>query len=293
MAASAAPLSSTRWSRTLAHTLLACSASLALHAVALGGLAWLYHRSIAMTLPAPEVRLAAVYLAPAAVREEGRPEAAPAAPVAQETREAAPPPAPVAVEPRSEAPSPRAAPAPPQQIVKAAAAEAPERTQSDLSRASEPPSAAADGRVHQPAREGAQPATSLASQPVVSAGPSVPLSVPAGRGTQGGGRATDARTHAGIEWRVQDWLAQHRHYPRAARRSGAEGTVWVRFVLDRAGALQGSEILESSGHAVLDRAALELLERASPFPALPPELTTDEIELVLPIEYDLTRTGRG
>jgi len=57
--------------------------------------------------------------------------------------------------------------------------------------------------------------------------------------------------------------------------------------------LRGSEILTSSGHDVLDRAAIDLLRRASPFPALPPDLSLDEIELVLPIEYDLTRAGRG
>ena len=69
--------------------------------------------------------------------------------------------------------------------------------------------------------------------------------------------------------------------------------MWVRFVLDRGGRLRSSEITASSGHPLLDRAALDLLQRAAPFPALPPDLTTDEIELVLPIEYDLTRPGHG
>ena len=59
-------------------------------------------------------------------------------------------------------------------------------------------------------------------------------------------------------------------------------------MLDREGGLRGSELMRSSGHALLDRAALDLLRRASPFPALPAEITLDEIELVLPIEYDLT-----
>ena len=264
MAASAVPFPpAMRWSRTLAHTLLACAASLALHAVALGGLAWLYHHSMALVPPAAEVHIASVYLAPSAAREE--------------TRAAVPAPEPVAIAPPEPMPPPRMArpEAPrPSRIVKAPRLAGPHP--------SLPPQAG----------EGVQPALAVPAQAAEIDRPALPLPPLAGEGGNEG-RARAARTHAGIEWRVQDWLAQHRHYPRAARRSGAEGTVWVRFVLDRGGDLQGSEILESSGHDILDRAALDLLRKASPFPALPPELTTDEIELVLPIEYDLTRTGRG
>lgn len=269
MPASAAPFPPpTRWSRTLVHTLLACAASLALHVLALGGLAWLYHRSTALGPPPSEVRIAAVYLAPVSPLKETSPAvAAPAEAAPQPVANAAtrvPAEAPVEAEPVARSypkvlETPRPAPAPP------VAFEAPAGAQPGL----HSPRAEQESR-----RETAPPLPPLAEQ-------------------QDGERASAKRTHAGIEWRVQDWLAQHRHYPRAARRSGAEGTVWVRFVLDRGGDLQGSEILESSGHAVLDRAALDLLEKASPFPALPPELTTDEIELVLPIEYDLTHARRG
>lgn len=244
MAVPAAPVAaSTRWSRTLAQTAFACGASLLLHVLALGGLAWLY-RSSGPSAPATlDLRIASVYLAPAA-SVPGEPGAVPL-PVAAPARPARP-----------------------------ASERVPVR---DLSGVAPIPRvlALADPEIAAPA------SVSL---------PAAPMTAPATR-TPSATPMPDAGM--AVEWRVQDWLAQHRQYPRSARRSGAEGTVWVRFVLDRAGALHGSEVLESSGHAVLDRAALELLQRAAPFPALPATLTLDEIELVLPIEYDLTRAGRG
>ena len=62
-------------------------------------------------------------------------------------------------------------------------------------------------------------------------------------------------------------LQRFKRYPSAAR--GAHGTVVVRFVLDRAGAVSESAVTKSSGNDALDREALEILRRASPFPPFP------------------------
>jgi periplasmic protein TonB len=245
MAASAAPFAAPpRWSRTLAQTLLACAASLALHVVALGGLAWLYRSSVHPAGPTLDLRIASVYLAPAAPMPG--PSASEPLPVTEPVRPTAVP------DLRS-----------PVENIEARGLE-------PIQQPVLPPTPVADTMAFAP------PVPAMAEPHPAETASSVP-----------------AQPGAAVEWRVQDWLAQHRQYPRSARRSGAEGTVWVRFVLDRGGALHGSEVLESSGHAVLDRAALDLLQRASPFPALPANLTLDEIELVLPIEYDLTRAARG
>lgn len=99
---------------------------------------------------------------------------------------------------------------------------------------------------------------------------------------------SDARADATIELAVHDWLRRHQRYPRAARRAGLEGTAHVRFVIDRAGALRETELVASSGHAVLDRAALDLLQRAAPYPALPRRVSAARIELTLPVEYRLS-----
>lgn len=54
-------------------------------------------------------------------------------------------------------------------------------------------------------------------------------------------------------------------YPYLARRKSIEGTVLLKLRLDKYGELVGVDIKESSGHAILDDAAVSLLKRACPF----------------------------
>lgn len=105
-----------------------------------------------------------------------------------------------------------------------------------------------------------------------------------------GSRAT---ADAAVELAIGDWLKRYQRYPRAARRAGLEGIAQVRFVIDRSGTLRERELVASSGHAVLDRAALELLERAAPYPRLPGRIAVELIELTLPVEYRLRDASRG
>jgi periplasmic protein TonB len=62
-------------------------------------------------------------------------------------------------------------------------------------------------------------------------------------------------------------LQRFKRYPAAAH--GASGIVQVRFALNRSGDVISSEVSKSSGNSVLDHEALEILRRASPFPAFP------------------------
>jgi len=62
-------------------------------------------------------------------------------------------------------------------------------------------------------------------------------------------------------------LQRFKRYPSAAR--GASGTVMVLFELNRAGEVISSKVQKSSGNSVLDEAAIDILRRASPFPAFP------------------------
>jgi len=55
-------------------------------------------------------------------------------------------------------------------------------------------------------------------------------------------------------------------YPPIAHRLALEGTTWLRFEVDRAGAAHDVEVAGSAGHDVLDRAALRTVERAGPLP---------------------------
>lgn len=91
-----------------------------------------------------------------------------------------------------------------------------------------------------------------------------------------------------VEQRVLEWLARYRVYPIAARRAHLEGTVQVRATLMPDGRITNRQVEHSSGHSILDRSALELLERASPVPQSVGGMLSREIELRLPIVYHMS-----
>jgi protein TonB len=61
----------------------------------------------------------------------------------------------------------------------------------------------------------------------------------------------------------------------------------VFFTIDRQGRLIDSRIVRSAGAAALDAEALALLDRAQPFPAPPPQLAGERVNLTVPIRFNL------
>jgi protein TonB len=86
---------------------------------------------------------------------------------------------------------------------------------------------------------------------------------------------------------VRARIEAEKRYPRWARKARLEGRVTVDFRLGPDGALKGASVRESSGHEVLDQAALAAVERAAPYPPLPtgagelPETLTVVLAFVL------------
>jgi protein TonB len=78
-------------------------------------------------------------------------------------------------------------------------------------------------------------------------------------------------------------LAQHFRYPLLARRQGWQGEVLLSVPVAADGSLGPTTILRSSGHAVLDRAALAALARVSALSWTPGIAFT----LELPVRYRL------
>lgn len=96
--------------------------------------------------------------------------------------------------------------------------------------------------------------------------------------------------YAGV---LKGWLQKNMHYPRAARLSGQEGDVVVRFVIDRQGNVLAVELESGSGHRLLDREATEMVERGDPFPAMPEDMPGERLEVRVPVSFhvrDATRT---
>jgi periplasmic protein TonB len=68
-------------------------------------------------------------------------------------------------------------------------------------------------------------------------------------------------------------------------RSGVSGTAVVDFVVDADGRVISREVKISSGHKVLDEAALASIDKASPFPPMPKALNQAQIEVSVPFEF--------
>ncbi len=81
-------------------------------------------------------------------------------------------------------------------------------------------------------------------------------------------------------------LERFRRYPARARAARQQGTVYVRFTMNRAGMVLTSAIVKKSGSFDLDQAALDTLQRAQPLPTIPDD-RPDTVELTLPIEFFL------
>lgn len=83
-------------------------------------------------------------------------------------------------------------------------------------------------------------------------------------------------------------LQRKKHYPPEARQARQQGVVTVRFTVDRGGAVTASSIKKTSGHALLDQATLDLMQRVSPLPPIPREVGRNSLTIALPIDYALS-----
>lgn len=83
------------------------------------------------------------------------------------------------------------------------------------------------------------------------------------------------------------WLEKHKKYPRRAKRMRIEGEGWLRISINRTGQIQSVILEQSTGNRLLDKAALEMAERANPFPAIPDNDPRQELEFIVPVGFAL------
>lgn len=101
---------------------------------------------------------------------------------------------------------------------------------------------------------------------------------------------TPSASAAPASWqsRVLGHLAHFKRYPGDARQRKRAGAAWVRFQVDGDGKLLSSELLTSSGTVLLDREALQVLQRAQPLPAPPAGvLHQGTVTVTLPVSFKL------
>lgn len=87
--------------------------------------------------------------------------------------------------------------------------------------------------------------------------------------------------------RLEAHLNAYRNYPHVARIHRQEGTVELRFSLDRSGHVLSYDVVGSSGFAALDDEAREMIRRADPFPPVPADYQGETLDLTVPLIFSL------
>jgi len=82
-------------------------------------------------------------------------------------------------------------------------------------------------------------------------------------------------------------ISKHKKYPKIAAMRNWQGEAVVELELDGNGKLKSKKILQSSGHEVLDKQALEMVEKALPFPAPPEALRGSSFTITVPVPFKL------
>jgi protein TonB len=89
-------------------------------------------------------------------------------------------------------------------------------------------------------------------------------------------------------WRIIQKLSQQRLSPQS-RENAENGVVVARLTIAHDGRLLDVALAASSGFSSLDASVISAIRKASPFPALPPDIDAGQRNFVVPIGYSRER----
>jgi len=91
------------------------------------------------------------------------------------------------------------------------------------------------------------------------------------------------------EWSSRIEQTGNRHYPQEALNRRLTGSLRLSVVINPDGTLYAIDILQSSGHRILDDAARQIVRLSSPFPAFPPEIRqhTDRLNIIRTWNFEI------
>ena len=96
---------------------------------------------------------------------------------------------------------------------------------------------------------------------------------------------TDDRRYVSYARIIKERLLRHWRYPPEAKKNLIEGRLTVLFSLGKDGNLVGVEILEGSGHAILDGEAARAVNAAAPFPSFPEHVAVKRLNIKASFDY--------
>jgi len=96
-----------------------------------------------------------------------------------------------------------------------------------------------------------------------------------------------APVYSQLQAALQSRLRFNRYYPRSAIRRGWEGRVELSVQIDSRGQIGTIRILQSSGHSLLDQAAIQSIEGLARLPEADILLDQQAVEITVPVIYRL------
>ena len=98
-----------------------------------------------------------------------------------------------------------------------------------------------------------------------------------------------------LQWRQRVEAVGNKYYPEASERYSIYGSLRLLVVIRRDGSLEKIELLSSSGHALLDEAAIKIVRMAAPFAPFSSELraTTDKLEIIRTWQFQQNKLSSG
>ena len=108
-----------------------------------------------------------------------------------------------------------------------------------------------------------------------------------------GARTQEYRFAQYIEdWRVKVERIGNLNYPEQARREQLYGKLQLSVSIRADGSVESIEVSHSSGHRLLDAAAMRIVKLASPFAPLPPDITKDTDILTITRTWSFTPSDK-
>lgn len=100
--------------------------------------------------------------------------------------------------------------------------------------------------------------------------------------------ASESEIIARYEQAIAAWIQKFKLYPEDARVDGLQGETVIRVRIDRGGNVRHYMLERSTGHMALDRAAIDMIRRANPVPAVPHDYPAGELlEFLIPVTFRL------
>lgn len=92
------------------------------------------------------------------------------------------------------------------------------------------------------------------------------------------------------QWRQRVESIGNQNFPQEAVNKGIFGQLRLATTLKADGTIVSVEISESSGHSILDNAALQIVHRAAPYAPFPPEISKDwdQLEIIRTWRFEIT-----